>query len=196
VAVALALAGCGGQGDATAPRQPLTIDAAALRAADIPDGPVSGSLRGRRFVARDIRLHVVEVPGHERVDLIVSDQPIETCGVPGQPPTDRSRRVWLRAEGRTRLDAGELRIEPTRRGEVTAHYEVFEGGRWRGFGTAAVLLAVEEASANALRGRLQACFDDGAASCVRGQVVATPCHSAIDLNMLGERFTKAESEGQ
>lgn len=194
-AAALAPQGCGGVGEPEGPGRPLAIDAAGLRAADVPDGPVTGELRGRRFVARDVRLHVVEVPGREQVDLIVSDRPLDACGVPGQPPHDRSRRVWLRAEGRTRLEAGELRIEPGRRGPVSAHYEVFEGGRWLGSGTAAALLVTDEASGGALRGRLHACFDDGAASCVRGRFVAAPCRSAIDLNMLGERFTGAEAEG-
>jgi len=196
LAATLALASCGGSSETGAPRRPLSVDAAGLRAADIPDHAVTGELRGRPFSARDVRLHVVEVPGRERVDLIVSDEPIAHCGVPGQPAIDRSRRIWFRAEGRTRFEPGELRIDPARGGTVSAHYEVFEGGRWMGSGTAAALLVVNEIGGGAMTGRLAACFDDGASSCVRGRIVAAPCRSAIDLNMLGERFTGAEVEGQ
>ena len=192
-AAALICSACEEPEEPPSPGEPLTVSSEDLNVTEIPNQAVTGTIRGREFAAQDACVHTIEVPGQEQVDIVLAESKIAFCGVPGQPIGDRSSRVWIRARGIKQFEKGVLRIDPDDE-HVSAHYEVFEGEQWRGAAAKATLLVVDSSGQGALIGRLHVCFDDGFASCVKGKVLARPCHSSIDIDMLGERFSKIDVE--
>lgn len=179
----------------TPPQAPMP-DVAELSLEDAPE-TLGGTIDGEPFEVRDARVRVVRYAGREHVDLLLSDRPIERCGLPMERP---ETLVWLRFEGEEALargryaaggdetlgDAlaaqlGEAAVDRT----VTVHWErpigeghtrdVHAGGRGVG------LVQLEPFSPTRVRGRLHVCFADARGpQCVRGRFDASPCLSRID----------------
>ena len=151
---------------------------------DIPKTPVTGTIRGQSFEARDVRLVRDQRSQYEHTDLLLSAASAETpCGKldPADPV-----RVWLRRSGPGPLQPGEVRIGPQNEQPWEIHYQLRQEGTWVGVGEAVALLRLHLSDADAgLGGEIAACFADGMGSCVAGSFVATACPSTIDLPLRG-----------
>lgn len=167
--------------EAPTPLRPLP-DASEVSLERAGDGGLSGSIAGEAFTAVDVRMRVVEGAGRARVDLLLSDRPIERCGL----PIVRSERlVWLRLAGRTSLEVETLaRTEAEQPFEL--HYEVPAGDGLRTEHRGLATLAIDRVAPDRIEGRLRACFADAEGSCVGGRFVARPCLSRIDGRMARE----------
>ena len=165
--------------EAEAPKAPLTVRSEELDARSIPDGDVAGELRGASFTSVDARFRVERAEGRQRVDLYFADAAIERCGLPiirEQP------LVWLRVPKTIELAPGEMRVDVGASEPFSVHYQIPADEGWGSVGGGAALLVIESFGAEAIDGRLHACFDDGEQSCVRGHFHATPCVSELDVD--------------
>jgi hypothetical protein len=164
---------------------PLAAKALEVRAEDlsehaIPRRRVEGVLRGSPFRVEEARFRVERMPGRERVDLLLSDKPFVRCGV---PVATTARKVWLRFQGKVRVEPGVMRVGPADTAPpFTMHYEARASRKWRGEQGGAALLALHRSDAEAMHGRLHACFDDGRGSCVKGWFRARPCTGELDVD--------------
>lgn len=158
----------------------------------IPDAPVSGTIHGTPFVARDMRYIVDDRIGYAHVDIKLSTgKADDACGtiVPERPTS-----VWLRLDGAHKLGAKELRLGPDTADKPdenwSVHYQVFEpdgsGGHWTGLTTRNALLTLHGVSPDGhLSGGLAVCFGDESNSCVAGSFEATSCPPRIDQPVRG-----------
>ena len=156
----------------------------------IPDAPVSGTIHGQPFVARDMR-YVVDVRiGYAHIDIALSaGKSDDTCGtiVPERPAS-----VWLRLEGVHTIEAKELHLGPDAGPDEAwkVHFQVFEddpsGGHWMGLTAKTALLVLRGVSPDRhLSGGLAVCFGDDQNSCVSGSFDATSCPPRIDQPVRG-----------
>lgn len=177
---ALAL-GCGRTSEAA----PLSEPRPAPTSADaIPAGPVAGKIAGRPFALKAARYSMDTRPGHEQVDVVVTE------GATGDPCGDlgpaHATSVWLRWRGVGLPPAGTTRISPGEPGPWQVHYERWADGRWVGNGHASALIALRAPRVDRqLEGDVSACFGDGADSCVAGSFVARDCPIRIDAPVRG-----------
>lgn len=180
---ALALCGCdGGSVTASVEAQPapFTVRAADMDVDAIPDGPVAGELSGEAFELEEAVFRVETMERRERVDLWLADQRSPQCGVP--LPTD-ARKVWLRFDGITDLEPGLHRIEADEASPITLHYELpLQPAGWRAAAGGAALLVLDTVDEHTVAGRVRACFDDGAGSCVEGRFHAERCGGPLDVD--------------
>ena len=149
-----------------------------LQAGDIEDQAVRGSIRGEDFAAEDVRFRIERMEGRERLDLIFAEHLMVQCGV---PLATEGRRLGVRFDGVTVLDAGELRIE----GEdppFTVHYEVPAEWGFRGFEGGLARLRIETVTPLQIAGSLEISFADKSQSHVQGRFRATPCASELDVD--------------
>ena len=182
---ALATLGCGAE---AAPAEPLTIRSEEMQAADIPEGPVTGTIAGEEFTALDARFRVERYPGRERLDLIFYPERRADCGLPVARDTGS---VFLRFDGVTELTTGEQRIDPGDEDPAFGvHYELKEERMFSGVAGGAALLSLDEVRPTAIIGRVRVCFDDGRGSCVMGRFEAIECRSPVD------GFSTREGGGQ
>ena len=182
VGLALALAGLAlpavGCGAEESPSQPLAMRSEAMEAADIPDGPVTGTLAGEDFTSADARFRIQRYEGRERVDLMFFSERRSDCGL---PVTREGRTVFLRFPGVTELSPGELTIDPDDEDPAfSVHYEQRDERTWSGVGGGAARLTLDEVRPTTIVGRLHVCFDDGRGSCVEGRFEAVECRSVVD----------------
>lgn len=172
---ALVAVGCGAD---AAPAEPLTIRSEEMQAADVSDGPVTGTIAGEEFVTVDARFRVERYPGRERVDLIFYSDQRTDCGLPIARDTGA---VFLRFDGVTELSTGELRVDPGDEDPAfSVHYERKAEREFSGVIGGAALLSLDEVRPTAILGRVRVCFDDGGGSCVMGRFEAIECRSAVD----------------
>lgn len=174
-------AGC----DGSPPPTPTgTAQPAHDTAAAIPNQPLAGALRSRPFAARDARYRVDRRPGHEKLDILLSDATAEhPCGDlhPAEPA-----RIWLRRPGAEPAGSVEVRIDAEGEGEWTAHYQLRQEGRWVGNGRAGAVLRLDIPDGGySLTGALSVCFADGAESCAAGTFTAHRCPSEVTRPVRG-----------
>ena len=180
---AMALASC--RADTKAPAQ-KTADPPVSTSSAIPDAPVSGTIHGAPFVARDMRYVVDDRVGYAHVDIELSPgKSDEACG-PIEPK--RQTSVWLRLDGKHEITPTELRLGPD--DDWTVHYQVFEqdrsGGHWVGLAAKTALFVLRGVSADGhLSGGLAVCFGDESNSCVSGSFDAKSCPPRIDQPVRG-----------
>lgn len=158
----------------------------------IPDAPVSGTIHGTPFVARDMRYVVDDRIGYAHIDLKLSTgKAAEACG-PIAP--ERATSVWLRLEGVHKLVPKDLHLRPDTAQnpdeDWSVHYQIFEedssGGHWIGLTTKNALLSIHGVSPDGhLSGGLAVCFGDESNSCVSGSFDATSCPWRIDQPVRG-----------
>lgn len=177
IALILAITAC--NAPPTSGPHPLAARASAKTLTDIPATPLAGTLRGKPFKLADARVRIEARAGRERVDVYLSETPIERCGL---PLARHGRRVWLRLPGTPTLDGAELRVEAGKPGPFEPHYEVELDGRWLGHGGGAALLSLKSEGFRKYAGQLWACFDDGLDSCVAGRFEASGCRSELDVD--------------
>jgi hypothetical protein len=158
---------------------PLAARAATKKLADVPTTSLAGTLRGKPFKLADARVRIETRAGRERVDVYLSETPIERCGL---PLARHGRRVWLRLPGQPVLDGAELRVEAGKPGPFEPHYEVELDDKWLGHGGGAALLSLKAEGFGRYAGQLWACFDDGLDSCVAGSFQAAACRSELDVD--------------
>jgi len=158
---------------------PLAEKAASHTLEQIPERPVSGTLEGAAFRSVDARVRQVTMRGRERVDVLLSDIPIERCGL---PLGTGGRRVWLRLPGKPTLDGSPLRVEVGQASPLSTHYELRKRGAWLGHEGGAALLSLRAAGFGKYQGVLWTCFDDPHKSCVSGRFTASECRSELDVD--------------
>ncbi len=147
----------------------------------IPDAPVSGTIHGAPFVARDARYVVDDCIAYEHVDLVLSAGKSEdACGAI-EPSHGAS--VWLRLDRKAT-------IVPEDAPSWSVHYQVFEddgsGGHWVGLTAKKALFAIHGVGADGhLTGGLAVCFGDDSGSCVSGSFDAASCPARIDQAVRG-----------
>lgn len=150
----------------------------------IPDAPLSGTIHGVPFVARDMRYVVDDRVGYAHTDIRLSTGQAESaCGTisPARPTS-----VWLRLEGDEKVVAKDVRIAPGTPSTWSVHYQVFEDGRWIGLTARSALLSIRGVSPDGhVSGGLAVCFGDDAKSCVSGSFDATGCPPTIDQPVRG-----------
>jgi hypothetical protein len=177
-------AGLGCDSDPTAAPPAGSVRPAHDSAAAIPTSPIEGKLRGQPFVVRDARYRVDRRPGHEHVDILLSDGEAKgPCGdlEPAEPP-----RIWLRRQGAAPLASQEIRIAQGQAAGWEAHYQLRQNGRWVAAGDGAAWLRLDVPDAGfTVRGALSVCFADGAGSCAAGAFVAHACPTEIDRPVRG-----------
>jgi hypothetical protein len=189
VLFAAALVAC--RADTKAPAQ-KAADPPVSTPSAIADAPVSGTIHGAPFVARDMRYVVDDRVGYAHVDIELSPgKSDEACG-PLEPK--RQTSVWLRLDGKHEISAKELRLGHDTEGspddDWTVHYQVFEqdrsGGHWMGLAAKTALLVLRGVSADGhLSGGLAVCFGDESNSCISGSFDAKSCPSRIDQPVRG-----------
>jgi hypothetical protein len=169
------------------------VDPPAATPGAIPDAPVSGTIRGARFVLRDARYVVDRRAGHEHTDIALSSGSAESsCGLI-KPPGSTS--VWLRLEKPGSVETQDLRLEPGKPGPWTVHYQVREGELWAGSAEAAAVIALHAPGPDGkLSGGLAVCFADEPKSCVSGSFDAEPCPPTIDAPVRGALRAEAIPE--
>ncbi len=155
----------------------------------IPDAPVSGTIRGAPFVARDMRFVVDERVGYAHTDIKLSTgKADDACGA---ITPAHATSVWLRLEGAEKIEPKELRLGPDTAEKWSVHYQVFEpgggaDGHWEGLATHEALLSIRGVSPDGhLTGGLAVCFGDDDKSCVSGSFDATSCPPNIDKLVRG-----------
>ena len=148
----------------------------------IPEAPVSGTLHGAPFVARDMRYVADDRIGYEHVDILLSAGKAEdACG---RIAPERPTSVWLRLEGKHDIARSEAR-------DWSVHFQVFDEGRWLGLTAKKSLLVVHAPTADGrLTGGLAVCFGDDANSCVSGSFDATSCPATIDQPVRGANLER------
>lgn len=170
------LAGC--EPTPTSENLPLAARAAGRRLEDIVDGKISGNVRGKPFRAADVRVRVETMLGRERVDLLVSSERLDHCGLSTKT---HGTRVWVRWKGTVPMDGRPLRVEPGQHGAMSVHYEEMEDGRWVAHGGGAALVSLTKTFGR-YSGRVWICFDDGLDSCVTGTFSGIECRSELDVD--------------
>jgi hypothetical protein len=175
----LALALCGCNEPPISLHKALSVKAADRTLEQIPAHQVTGTVYGAPFQAADARVRVQTMPGRQRLDLLLSDIPIERCGL---PLASKGRRVWLRLPGTPKLDGSPLRAELGQTDLASTHYELLIGGQWLGHAGGAVLLGLRASGFGRYAGALWTCFDDDKRSCVTGRFEATACRSELDVD--------------
>jgi hypothetical protein len=161
---------------------PLAERAATHQLDAIEGDRVHGSLRGQPFEATHAYVRVVTMQGRERVDLLLSERPIEHCGASMARP---GRRAWLRLPGTPRLDGRAMRVEAdadARKAPLTTHYELPSDRGILAHGGGAALLSLRDTGFGRYRGALWTCFDDGEGSCLTGRFEASACRSELDVD--------------
>jgi hypothetical protein len=158
----------------------------------IPAAPVSGTLHGSPFVARDMRFVVDDRVAYSHIDIKLSAGKSEDkCG---KITPDRPASVWLRLDGKHELLPKELRLGPETdknpEESWSVHYQVFEedvsGGHWVGLTAKRALLVLRGVSPDGhLSGELAVCFGDESNSCVSGSFDALSCPPVIDQPVRG-----------
>jgi hypothetical protein len=147
----------------------------------IPDAPVSGTIHGAPFVARDMRYVVDDRIGYAHIDVKLSTGKAEdACGAitPKRPAS-----VWMRIDGKQDL-------AKTKPEDWSVHYQIFEddvsGGHWVGLTAQKSLLVIRGVSPDGkLSGGLAVCFGDESNSCVSGSFDAVSCPPVIDQPVRG-----------
>ena len=157
---------------------PLTARAASKRLEDIADGGITGKIRDARFRAADVKVRVETMAGRERVDLLVSSERLDHCGL---PRATRGTRVWVRWKGTAPTDGTPVRVEAGQDGPVTVNYETLQHGHWVAHAGGAALVSLTK-TFGGYSGRLWICFDDGLDSCVTGTFRGTECRSELDVD--------------
>jgi hypothetical protein len=158
----------------------------------VPDAPVSGTLHGAPFVARDMRFVVDDRVGYAHIDIKLSaGKAEEACGAISP---ERPASVWLRLDGKHDIESKDLRLGPeTEKNPAenwSVHYQIFEddssGGHWVGMAAKKALLTLRGVSPDGhLAGGLAVCFGDASESCVSGSFNATGCPPRIDQPVRG-----------
>lgn len=183
--IALLLVAC--RADTKAPVQ-VAADPPVSTPSAIPEAPVSGTIHGAPFVARDMRWVLDDRIGYAHVDLALSAGKAESaCGeiAPAKPAS-----VWLRLEGKHEIRPNELRLDEgadASEGEAwSVHYQVFDRDHWVGLAAKKALLVLHGVSPDGrLSGGLAVCFGDEQKSCVSGSFDATSCPPRIDQPVRG-----------
>jgi hypothetical protein len=157
---------------------PLTARAAGKRLEDIAAGNISGKIGETQFRAVDVKVRVETMAGRERVDLLVSSERLDHCGLPDQA---HGARVWVRWKGTVPTDGTPQRLEPGQHSSMSVNYELFEHGDWVAHSGGAALVSITKAFGG-YNGRLWICFDDGRDSCVTGTFSGTECRSELDVD--------------
>lgn len=186
IAAGLSMTACGGEPTTAeqAAAHPLSQHSADFNIDAIPDRPPEGRLAGEAFRTEDARTRIERFPGRERIDLWLAETQFEHCGLMGR---DSGRRVYIRIPGTNDLPEEPLRIDPDMEDPpMSVNYDVPDGRQWRGVARAAAVLQIDSADAEAVVGRIQACFDDGQGSCISGRFRAVPCRSPVDGTLLRE----------
>jgi hypothetical protein len=159
----------------------------------IPDAPVSGTLRGVKFVARDARYVPDRRQGFQHTDIKLSaGSAAAACGdvEPAGSPS-----VWLRLEKSDTVGAQELRLDAASEGPWSVHYQVREGGAWTGSSEASAVVSLRApAGDGTISGALAVCFADDRSSCVSGSFEAKPCPPSIDAPVRGALPSEAIPE--
>ncbi len=189
VLAALLLASC--RADTKAPAQ-KPADPPVSTFSAIPDAPVSGTIHGQPFVARDMRFVVDDRVAYAHIDIKLSTGKSEDkCGA---ITPERPTSVWLRVDGKHDIRPKELRLGPETESSAdddwSVHYQVFEedvsGGHWTGLQAKSALLVLRGVSADGhLSGGLAVCFGDESNSCVSGSFDAVSCPPVIDQPVRG-----------
>jgi hypothetical protein len=150
----------------------------------IPGTAVRGTIRGRAFEARDVRLLVDARPGYEQVQIALSAASSRApCGKLDEPDPPR---IWLRRKGAEPVAPGETELSPGTEQAWELHYQLRQDGAWVGSGDAAAILRLRPTDGGAgLLGDLAACFADGTNSCVAGRFEALRCPISIDMPLRG-----------
>jgi hypothetical protein len=171
--LALALVAC--RADTVAPPQ-KAVDPPVSSPDAIPDAPVTGTVRGAPFVARDMRYIVDDRVGYAHTDIKLSVGKADVaCGAISTNVTS----VWLRRESADKLgaDGGAA---------WSVHYQVFERGKWIGLVAKSALVSIRGVSADGrLSGGLAVCFGDESNSCVSGSFEAVSCPPNVDQPVRG-----------
>lgn len=143
----------------------------------IPDAPVSGTIHGTPFVARDARFIADDRVGYEHVDIALSaGKSKDACGA---IDPERATSVWLRLDGKHSID-------PKDAASYTVHYQVFDGDHWLGLTAQKALVVLRPPSPDGrLSGGLAVCFGDEWQSCVSGSFDAASCPPEIDAPVRG-----------
>jgi hypothetical protein len=160
----------------------------------IPDAPVSGTIHGEPFVARDMRYVVDDRIGYEHVDIELSTG--KSDGVCGAIKPERPTSVWLRLDGKHVDGSAEggtsqpIKIDPRDTKSWSVHYQVFlpdvSGGHWQGITAKKSLLVLRGPSPDGhLSGGVAVCFGDEQNSCVSGSFDAKSCPPRIDQPVRG-----------
>lgn len=154
----------------TAPPDQKPIDPPVSSPETIPDAPVSGTIHGAPFVARDMRYVVDERIGYAHTDIKLSAGHAENACDSISPAKGAS--VWLRLEDNT----------------WSVQYQVFDDGRWIGVHAAKALVSIRGVSPDGhMSGGLAVCFSDDSKSCVSGSFEAVDCPSSIDQPVRGSQ---------
>ena len=165
--------------DTKAPAQ-KDVDPPVSTEGAIPEAPVSGTIHGAPFVARDARYVVDDRIAYEHVDLLLSaGKSDDACGA---IEPRRGASVWLRLE--------KTKIEPKDASSWSVHYQVYEddgsGGHWVGLTAKKALFVLHPVGPDGhLSGGLAVCFGDESGSCVSGSFDATSCPARIDQAVRG-----------
>lgn len=150
----------------------------------IPDGPVTGTLRGHKFVLGDARYVADHRRGYTRVDIALSSGAAGAACGEIKPP--RAPRVWLRLERSDKVETQNIRLAPEARGPWSVHYQVIEDDGWTGSGEAAAIVSLRAPGPEGkVSGSIAVCFADDAGSCVSGSFDAEPCPPSIDAPVRG-----------
>ncbi len=150
----------------------------------IPDAPLSGSLRGAKFVLRDARYVADHRAGYAHTDIALAAGRAESpCGEikPAGSPS-----VWLRLERSDKVGSQDLRLEPGKPGPWSVHYQVHGDEGWIGSADGAAIVSIRAAGPDGrISGALAVCFADDERSCVSGSFDAEPCPRGIDAPVRG-----------
>ena len=179
-AAALLLAACSEE----APPPPGPVSPPVESFESIPDGPVSGTLRGTAFTVRDARYIVDRRMGYAHTDILLSMGSADAhCGPIKQKDASK---VWLRLAGAKAVERGQMKLDPAKPESWSVHYQVREGGQWVGNGDGAALVSIRSAGLDGrIAGDLAVCFRDGRKSCVKGTFDARFCPVSIDEPVRG-----------
>lgn len=149
----------------------------------IPAAPISGTIRGAPFVARDARYVIDRRIGYAHTDIKLSAGKADLpCG-PILPANASS--IWLRLDGAGKIESQDMRIAEDA-GAWSVHYQVFDGAHWVGVSDASAVLSMHEPGPDGrIQGGLAVCFSDDAKSCVSGSFTAESCPTSIDQPVRG-----------
>jgi hypothetical protein len=150
----------------------------------IPDAPLSGTVRGAKFVMKDARYVADRRTGYQHVDVKLSSGAAEAAC--GELKPAGATSIWLRLEGTDAVATQELFLAPGQASPWSVHYQARENDTWTGSSEASVVAAIRASAGDGVvSGSLAACFADDAQSCVSGSFDALPCPPVIDAPVRG-----------
>lgn len=158
-----------------APRERST----SMQAGNLATAPVAGHLGGTPFRLRAAWYRVVRRPGHERVDLFLSEGNVSRlCG---RPTPSNARQVLVRVPNARTLTRGELRVAATTTAMQVSYETPVEHG-YEGVGAGEALVVLDTVESTVVAGRMRACFPDAQGSCVDGTFRAEECRDELDFD--------------